>query len=190
MPWLNELVQNQTFSSLPFFLVLLLWSSFSWHTYASLWKVGKSWNAKSIPVCLWNQKNQIFFPPNRQLQSSSPSYKLSASRTMPVPIGSDWRMQSVQTLMPPSIVNVTNSSFPFYFPRQLGWKNSARKVPIIFLRVAAVVELCRLVNYLWVKIRKGGLLVLAEAQYRNQVARNIWKVGKPELTLHYNMLAQ
>ena len=146
MPWLNELVQNQTFSSLSFFLVLFLWSSFSWHTYASLWKVGKSWNAKSIPVRLWNQKNQIFSPPNRQLQSSSPSYKLSAYRTMPVPIGSDWRMQSVQTLMPPSIVNVTNSSFPIYFPRQFGWKNSARKVPIIFLRVAVVVELCCLVN--------------------------------------------
>ena len=91
-------------------------------------------------------KNQIFSPPNRQLQSSSPSYKLSAYRTMPVPIGSDWRMQSVQTLMPPSIVNVTNSSFPIYFPRQFGWKKSARKVPIIFLRVAVVVELCCLVN--------------------------------------------
>ena len=189
MPWLNELVQNQTFSSLSFFLVLLLWSSFSWHTYASLWKVGKSWNAKSIPVCLWNQKIKFSSPLidncNRRVQVTSC-----------LPIG-PCRSKSDQTdgcsLSKPwcrLIVNVTNSSFPIYFPRQLGWKNSARKVPIIFLRVAAVVELCRLVNYLWVKIRKGGLLVLAEAQYRNQVARNIWKVGKPELTLHYNMPAQ
>ena len=119
MPWLNELVQNQTFSSLSFFLVLLLWSSFSWHTYASLWKVGKSWNAKSIPVCLWNQKNQIFSPPNRQLQSSSPSYKLSAYRTMPVQIGSDWRMQSVQTLMPPHRQR-HQFLFPHLFPSSVG----------------------------------------------------------------------
>ena len=75
MPWLNELVQNQTFSSLSFFLVLFLWSSFSWHTYASLWKVGKSWNAKSIPVCLWNRKIKFSSPLkdscNRRVQVTS-----------------------------------------------------------------------------------------------------------------------
>ena len=126
MPWLNELVQNQTFSSLSFFLVLFLWSSFSWHTYASLWKVGKSWNAKSIPVCLWNQKNQIFC--NRRVQVTSC-----------LPLG-PCRSQSDQTdgcsLSKPwcrLIVNVTNFSFPIYFPRQLGWKKSLWKVSIIFV---------------------------------------------------------